>query len=365
MLAISAVTAWSVVFAIPVFDAAVAKDDNILQQTARDAKTHGRNSVDQGTELEDHSDLETILRKWEKANGSRHRLDAKFSRFKYNHTFEVEHRGTGSLAVDVTGRAVYKLLPRKIQPGEVSQRKGKSGQLYELKSENPERWHWTGRSLIKVDAKERTFEEMVPPNESDDGGYLPESPPLPENARSPEIPSLVEVESLPENPSPPAIDSAASRSKHLTFCEAIEGFAIGIILSAALSSAEFPKVDLTGLYEIWREMPLARPFLLGIPIYELKKQFHIELLKQTDTEVWLKFKSKSKKDRVPSQQVVLILAKGEYKPVAIKIIDETGAEIVHVFSEVRINATDEESLEDLGRPNLEGYRNIVNDPQKR
>jgi hypothetical protein len=365
MLALTRTTAWIVVFSVPAFAAAVAEVEKLPQQTPCDTKTGGRHFVDQGTESKYSSDLETILRKWEKVNVSRRRLDAKFSRFKYDRTFEVERCGTGSLAVDVTGRAVYKLIPHKFQSGEFSQRRGKSGQLYELKSENPERWHWTGRSLIKVDGKERTFEEMVPPNESKDGEYLPEPPPLPENSRSPEFPPLVEGESVVENLSPPAIDPASSRSKHLTFCEAIEGYAIGIILSAALSSPGFPKIDLTRLYEVWREMPLARPFLLGIPTYELKKQFHIELLKQTETEVWLKFKSKSKKDHVPFPQVVLILTNGDYKPVAIKTIDETGSEMVHIFSEVRINAADEDSLEDLGRPNLEGYRTVLNEPQKR
>jgi hypothetical protein len=95
---------------------------------------------------------------------------------------------------------------------------------------------------------------------------------------------------------------------------------------------------------------------------ELKNRFQIELKKETDTEVWLEFTPRLAKDRANVSKAVLILAKNGYRPMALKIVDPTDAEMVHVFKDVQINRRG--PVEDLERPNLRGYRRVLNEPAR-
>src|SRR5258708_3950025 len=64
-----------------------------------------------GLRVEVDPKLEAILQGWAQASSQIHRLDCNFSRFRYDPTFQIEHRGTGSLAVDQDGRAAYRIVP--------------------------------------------------------------------------------------------------------------------------------------------------------------------------------------------------------------------------------------------------------------
>jgi hypothetical protein len=220
--------------------------------------------------------LAEVLAEWEKAASRIDRLDCQFTRFKYDRTFEVEWRGKGSLVVEKTGRAMYRIEPEPIQPAAVGKKLGAGGAPYTLKSDTIERWHWTGKSLIHVSEIERTFEEID--------------------------------------------------------------------------------------WEAVRQFPLASPFLLGMPAAEMKDRFQIELKSETDTEVWLAWTPKKKKDQENLTQAILILSKDQYRPRALKMLDPTGAETVHVFKDVEINRPDHAGR--LGQPNLQGYRRVLNEPAR-
>ncbi len=225
-----------------------------------------------------NANLAEVLAEWEKAASRIDRLDCQFSRFKYDRTFEVEWRGKGSLALERTGRATYRIEPEPIKPGAVGNKRGADGATYKLKSDEPDRWHWTGKSVIRVNEKTRTFEELV----------------LPGNAFS--------------------------------------------------------------------QLPLPRPFLLGMPAAELKDRFQIELKKETDTEVWLEFVPRLAKDQANLTKAILILSKDQYRPKALKMLDPVGAETVHVFKDVQVNRRG--PVDDLERPNLHDYRRILNEPAR-
>jgi hypothetical protein len=272
-----------------------------------------------------NASLEEVLAGWEKAASQIDRLECQFMRFKYDHTFVVEWRGTGSLVVDKSGPAMYRIEPEPIQPGEVSKRLGAGGAPYTLKSDEPERWHWTGKSVMRVNEKTRTFEELVLTANVRLGEFEPEPPPLPEEAAPPQ---------RAKGPRPPQRGNAPERAPTLSE-----------LIVEALS-----------------QFPIPRSFLLGMPTAELKNRFQIDLKNESATEVWLAFTPKNKKDQANFTQAILILSKDRYLPKALKMVDPTGAEAVHVFKDVQINRRG--PVDDLERPNLHGYRRILSEPAR-
>jgi len=105
------------------------------------------------------------------------------------------------------------------------------------------------------------------------------------------------------------------------------------------------------------EPPTIRPFLLGTPVADLIQQFEIELVRQTETDVWLKLKPKQKKDAVWLREASLILKTDRYLPRGLKTVDVAGNETVHNFTNLRINAGDGVDL--TNGPDLNGYRRVL------
>ncbi len=148
------------------------------------------------------NDLDVILAKWERATMTIRRLDCTFTRFSYDPTFEIERRAIGSLAIDARGRAVYRLAPAQINPGEKSRKKTKDGAPYTLTPVAAERWHWTGKSVFRVDETERTFNEIV---------FPVVSPAAVKTTREfhPDPPALPEDDDLPRADEPQVLELAA------------------------------------------------------------------------------------------------------------------------------------------------------------
>jgi hypothetical protein len=306
------------------------------------------------TPAERDARLAIILAEWEKASSKVERLDCQFLRFKYDRTFEVEWRGRGSLAIEKLGRAMYQIGPDAIQPGAVGNKRGTNGVLYELKSEAFERWHWTGNKVIKVSEKERTYEELSLAKNEKTGEFQPEPPALPEEAAPSEEPPRRKDSDAPAK-------QRQRRGEGASLGELVIGVAGGVVVASAAS-----KIDWAGVFEAIGEFPLARPFLLGMNAADLTKRFQVDLKQETDTEIRLEFIPKREKDRAMISKTLLILSKDRYQPVAIKTVDPTGAEIVHVFKDVKINPRG--PVESLEQPNLRGYRRVLNEvaaPERR
>lgn len=107
--------------------------------------------------------------------------------------------------------------------------------------------------------------------------------------------------------------------------------------------------------EFW----LARPFLLGLPTEEMLRRFKITLGQQTETELWLDLEPRWSMDKMNYQKARLILDRKLMVPKAIQVVDPTGNKTtVHVILNMRINAP-RPPKDDLGEPNLEGYRRLL------
>jgi hypothetical protein len=303
-----------------------------------------------GVGLRPKVSVDEVLSEWERAAARRGRLDCDFTRFRYDSTVGIEFRGQGSLAVDRRGRAVYRIEPAEIPAGAAGAKRGPGGIPYELKAENPDRWHWTGTSVIRVNDAARTFEEWRLPGRSADGEYLPDPPALPEDAPPPKVRRPVRNPLAPPKQSLRPVDRS-------TLSEQFSGLLAGIMLGQALS-----KVNFAALVEQLERFELAQPFLLGMPVKELRQRFDVRLVKTTDDEVWLDFDPKRVEDLASLRDAVLILDLAGYSPKALKTIDAAGVQTVHVFKNVSVfriregmNVVLPAGTERLDGPNLAGY----------
>lgn len=307
------------------------------------------------------SRLETILREWETASSNRRRVEMSFSRFKYDPTWQIEERGAGSLGIDADGRGYYEVTPVTINPTEQS-RKSSGGVRYTLRSAGRYRWHIERASIIRVNDAERTFVEVSLPlrfgdawklacvgdssteHLPDGGDFHPDPPALPEDDATLGSPVLADVKTMtseiprvPDTKQPSILEQAAC-------------VVIGIAIGAALS-----KIDFDAHVESDNVFPVARPLLLQMSTAELRKQFHVKLLKETASEAWLEFNPTKSHD---GQRAILILSLDGCTPVAIKQFDPIGTQTVHVFKDVRINPADACFFNRCARPNLKGYRQL-------
>jgi hypothetical protein len=104
------------------------------------------------------------------------------------------------------------------------------------------------------------------------------------------------------------------------------------------------------------EVPYAKPFFLGMPAQQLKGQFKIRIAKESNDELWLDFVPRRPEVFSNIERAVLILNRRSWLPRALKLYDPTGGQTVHIFQNIRVN---QEAGDDLSKPNLEGYRRVV------
>jgi hypothetical protein len=294
--------------------------------------------------------LDEILGEWERVAARRARLDCDFTRIRYDTKFGIEFRGQGSLAVDRHGRGAYRIEPAEIPRGAPGAKRGPGGGAYELRAESPDRWHWTGISVIRVNENKGTFEEWKLPGRLAESEFQPEPPELPEDVPSPRARRPARNPLAVTKPPP----QPASRT---ALAQQVSRLLGAIMLSRALS-----KEDFAALIDLLEKFDLAQPFLLGMSVHDLRERFDVRLVKSTDEEVWLEFHPRHLEDEATLHHPVLILESAGYSPRALKTIDATGIETVHVFKNVSIfrsrpgaDVSLPAGTELLDRPSLAGY----------
>jgi len=233
------------------------------------------------------ADLDQILAEWEKAASKIRRLDGEFTRFKYDRAVEVEKRAEGTFALEGENCARYRTFPGLPNPAAAPKKKGKNGRPFDLKTDEPESWYWTGRKLIRSNDVDLTYELINFP---------------------------------------------------------LDGESTSAFLRLLAESSD---------------LSIARSFVLGIPARQLKAKFRVVIEQVSAEEVWLTFLPRVQQIAAICIKAVLILDRRTWLPKALKQIDPTGSEMVHIFKNMRINA-EAELADDLTKPNLEGYRQILN-----
>ena len=109
-------------------------------------------------------ELEKVLQDWERNTSQFKKLSGDFTVFKYEPTFEIERRGEGKFVHEAPDKGNYERKGVAIEKGEKSKKKNKDGEFYALQSDMPERWVCTGKEIIRIDEKEKTYEKIsIPP----------------------------------------------------------------------------------------------------------------------------------------------------------------------------------------------------------
>ena len=111
-------------------------------------------------------ELEKVLQDWERHTSQFKKLVGEFSVFKYDHELEIEKRGEGKFAHEAPDKGNYETKGMEIAKGQKSKKKNKDGEPYSLQSEAPVRWVCTGKEIIRIDEKEKTYEKIPIPPES-------------------------------------------------------------------------------------------------------------------------------------------------------------------------------------------------------
>ena len=81
------------------------------------------------------------------------------------------------------------------------------------------------------------------------------------------------------------------------------------------------------------------PFLFGMKADQAKKRYKMKLKKKAENEIWLEVIPRRAEDAGNWQRAIVIIDAERFVPNAVKLFDPTGAETVHLFSNVEINPT--------------------------
>ena len=103
------------------------------------------------------------------------------------------------------------------------------------------------------------------------------------------------------------------------------------------------------------------PFLFGMKVDRAKKRYRdFKLLNSKGKgEIKLQIRSKEKQDAANWNTAVIIIDDKEFIPKAVMLTDVTGAEIVHVFSDVKVNTPTGIFGRKPFDPNLWRYKQVV------
>jgi TIGR03009 family protein len=222
-------------------------------------------------------ELEKILKDWEFQTSKFNTMAGGFMRYRYDKTFEIEKRAEGKFVYEAPDKGNYELRAAKIEKGTVSQKIGETGTPYAVKPDEPERWVCNGKKVIKINDKEKTYEEV-------------------------EIPSESQGQNIIDGP---------------------------------------------------------LPFLFGMKAEKAKRRYKFTLKKRDESEIKLEVIPRMPTDAANWVKATVIIEAKTYKPKAIKLLDPTGGESVHVFRDIVVNEKRGFFAGDPFKPNLRSYKLVV------
>ncbi len=101
------------------------------------------------------------------------------------------------------------------------------------------------------------------------------------------------------------------------------------------------------------------PFLFGMKAEKAKLRYKLSLKKNDGKEIWLDVIPRRPEDAANWSKATVIIEAKTYKPRAVKLLDPTGSESVHVFRKVVVNERRGFFDKDPFKPNLWGYKPVL------
>lgn len=109
-------------------------------------------------------ELEAHLRAWETQSAKVKTLHGTHNRFRYNSVFETEDQAEGHFYFEAPDKGRIDITAVPIEDGQVSKRKNAQGAPYSLTKAREEKWICTGKEVLMVDDKGKTYERFpIPP----------------------------------------------------------------------------------------------------------------------------------------------------------------------------------------------------------
>lgn len=109
--------------------------------------------------------LEKILKDWENKTKGITRLSGTHRRYVYDSVFEVEKRADGKFYYESPDKGRIDIEVVEIGKNEQSQKIGKSGKPFEVKSDIPEKWICDGKRIAQADDMGKTYSVIDIPKE--------------------------------------------------------------------------------------------------------------------------------------------------------------------------------------------------------
>ena len=110
-------------------------------------------------------ELEQILVEWAAASGNIKKLQGEHQRFVYDLVFEVEKRAQGKFYYEAPDKGRMDIRGMKILKDATTKKKGKSGKLFQIESDHPERWICNGSDIRQINDVEKTVDIFpIPPD---------------------------------------------------------------------------------------------------------------------------------------------------------------------------------------------------------
>lgn len=125
--------------------------------------------------------LEQLLLEWETQSAKIQTLQCTFTKYRYNHKFNVEYRADGDVKFQAPDRGVYLQTPATITSSMKGRSKDAKGneikKPYALKPDDAQHWVCTGQQVYMIDKAKKTFD--VAPIPKDIQGQNIVNSPLP------------------------------------------------------------------------------------------------------------------------------------------------------------------------------------------
>jgi TIGR03009 family protein len=138
----------------------------LAQSGTAEVRLNDLRSPDAGEDPQIDRALWAILQEWEVKTKRIVKLSGKHRRFVYDQVFEVEKRADGKFYYESPdkGRIDIEVVP--LGKNEQSQKVGKSGKPFEVKSDLPEIWICDGKKIAQANVQEKTYSVFNLPPEN-------------------------------------------------------------------------------------------------------------------------------------------------------------------------------------------------------
>lgn len=242
--------------------------------------------------------LEAILIQWEEHSAKIQSLHGKHTRREFNKTFEVEKISVGEFFLQTPDKGRIDMLAKPIKKGDVSSRKGKNGEPYQLEMGSSERWVCTGEEILSFNMERKEYTRD-------------------------ELPASMRGKNIVHSPLPFLFGMKADDAKH-RFNLSIEG-----VSKDSVKLKAYPRMDIDrqNYQEAWIVLDTKRYVPTAVRLIDptgLETIYYFEQIEINDTGFLRKLKERFQDPYHPSLQGFTLAMPNDIEPARNQVMDLKG-----------------------------------------